>query len=237
MATEDDVRRIALSLPEVIEKSWFGTPGFRVKDKGFLRIRSEAEGGLVVFVGDLDHIIGKRVTLPADLVGPTCPPLLNARFFLSGGGLTGLPAMAHGGLLRDVLWTFAHDTYEHVQKLTDTIVFARNVPAGRYHLSVTTDGQTTHLPLDLVADGTVSVTLANEDDCPEPVLPDYKLVEQRWLFEAIGLTGFNPTVKGKASTGIRGRTDRKILRTDAPDTNPAGSVCDDICPGFQAESD
>jgi hypothetical protein len=53
VATEDDVRRIALSLPETIEKPWFGTPGFRVKDKGFLRIRSEAEGGLVVFVGDL----------------------------------------------------------------------------------------------------------------------------------------------------------------------------------------
>jgi len=53
MATEDDVRRIALSLPETIEKTWYGTPGYRVKDKGFLRIRSEAEGGLVVFVADL----------------------------------------------------------------------------------------------------------------------------------------------------------------------------------------
>ena len=53
MATEDDVRRIALSLPETVEKPWYGTPGFRVKDKGFLRIRSEAEGGLVVFVEDL----------------------------------------------------------------------------------------------------------------------------------------------------------------------------------------
>ncbi len=53
MATEKDVRRIALSLPETIEKPWFNTPGFRVKDKGFLRIRSEAEGGLVVFVADL----------------------------------------------------------------------------------------------------------------------------------------------------------------------------------------
>lgn len=52
MATEDDVRRIALSLPETIEKPWYGSPGFRVKDKGFLRIRSEAEGGLVVFVAD-----------------------------------------------------------------------------------------------------------------------------------------------------------------------------------------
>jgi hypothetical protein len=53
MATDEDVRRIALSLPETIEKPWFNTPGFRVKDKGFLRIRSEAEGGLVVWVADL----------------------------------------------------------------------------------------------------------------------------------------------------------------------------------------
>lgn len=61
MATEDDVRRIALSLPEVIEKPWYGTPGFRVKDKGFLRIRTEAEGGLVVFVSDVgekDALLG-----------------------------------------------------------------------------------------------------------------------------------------------------------------------------------
>jgi hypothetical protein len=53
VATDEDVRRIALSLPETTERPWFGTPGFRVKDKGFLRIRSEAEGGLVVWVPDL----------------------------------------------------------------------------------------------------------------------------------------------------------------------------------------
>jgi hypothetical protein len=63
MATEADVRRIALSLPETIEKPWYGSPGFRVKDKGFLRIRSEAEGGLVVFVADLGE---KEALLAAD---------------------------------------------------------------------------------------------------------------------------------------------------------------------------
>jgi hypothetical protein len=63
VATEDDVRRIALSLPETVEKPWYGTPGFRVEDKGFLRIRSEAEGGLVVFVEDLGE---KEALLASD---------------------------------------------------------------------------------------------------------------------------------------------------------------------------
>jgi hypothetical protein len=63
VATEDDVRRIALSLPETTEKPWFNTPGFRVKDKGFLRIRSEAEGSLVAFVADLGE---KEALLASD---------------------------------------------------------------------------------------------------------------------------------------------------------------------------
>jgi hypothetical protein len=63
MATEDDVRRIALALPEVIEKPWYNTPGFRVKDTGFLRVRTEAEGALVVFVADLGE---KEALLASD---------------------------------------------------------------------------------------------------------------------------------------------------------------------------
>jgi hypothetical protein len=55
MATDDDVRRIALSLPEVTEKPSYGSPGFRVKDKLFLRIRNEKEGGLVVWVSGDDE--------------------------------------------------------------------------------------------------------------------------------------------------------------------------------------
>ena len=63
MATEQDVRRIALALPETVEKSSYNTPGFRVKDKLFLRIRDEAEAGLVVFVADLDE---KEALLASD---------------------------------------------------------------------------------------------------------------------------------------------------------------------------
>ena len=65
MANEDDVRRIALALPETIEKPWYNSPGFRVKGKGFLRIRSEAEGALVVFVADL----GEKEALIASAPG------------------------------------------------------------------------------------------------------------------------------------------------------------------------
>ena len=45
MATESDVREIALSLPETEERPSYGTPGFRVKDKLFARIR---EPGVLV---------------------------------------------------------------------------------------------------------------------------------------------------------------------------------------------
>jgi hypothetical protein len=53
IATEDDVRAIALSLPGTTEEQWFQTPGYKVAGKGFLRLRTDAEGGLVVSVSDL----------------------------------------------------------------------------------------------------------------------------------------------------------------------------------------
>ena len=53
MVTEDDVRAIALSLPGTTEEQWYQTPGYKVAGNGFLRLRTEAEGGLVVFVSDL----------------------------------------------------------------------------------------------------------------------------------------------------------------------------------------
>ena len=50
MASEDDVRTIALSLPETEERPSYGTPGFRVKDRLFARIREP--GVLLVFCAD-----------------------------------------------------------------------------------------------------------------------------------------------------------------------------------------
>lgn len=51
MVDEHDVRRIALSLPGTTEKSSYGTPGFRVKDRLFARIREEGDV-LVLFCAD-----------------------------------------------------------------------------------------------------------------------------------------------------------------------------------------
>jgi hypothetical protein len=51
VVTEDDVRRLALSLPATAEKPSYGTPGFRVRDKLFARIREEGNA-LVVWVED-----------------------------------------------------------------------------------------------------------------------------------------------------------------------------------------
>jgi hypothetical protein len=50
MASDDDVRAIALSLPETEERPSYGTPGFRVKDRLFARIREP--GVLVLWVAD-----------------------------------------------------------------------------------------------------------------------------------------------------------------------------------------
>jgi hypothetical protein len=52
--TWDDVVRLAMELPHVEETTWFGTPSLKVAGKGFARLRSEAEGGLVLMC-DLDE--------------------------------------------------------------------------------------------------------------------------------------------------------------------------------------
>ncbi|HLV80045.1 MAG TPA: MmcQ/YjbR family DNA-binding protein [Chthonomonadaceae bacterium] len=53
MATEEDVRRICLSLPEATEKPYAGLPGFRVKAKLFARIRENPDA-LVVIRPDIE---------------------------------------------------------------------------------------------------------------------------------------------------------------------------------------
>lgn len=39
---------MACRLPEVEEATWYGTPGLKVAGKGFARLRTEAEGGLML---------------------------------------------------------------------------------------------------------------------------------------------------------------------------------------------
>ena len=48
-----DVTTLALKLPKTEVSTWYGTPGVKVAGKGFLRLRTEAEGGLVVLC-DMD---------------------------------------------------------------------------------------------------------------------------------------------------------------------------------------
>ena len=51
MVTLDDVRRMALSLPETSERLSYGTPAFFVHGKQFARIREEGDV-MVVYVAD-----------------------------------------------------------------------------------------------------------------------------------------------------------------------------------------
>ncbi len=70
MVTEDDVRRIAVSLPSTTEKPSYGTPGFRVKDKLFARIHDAGEA-VVVWCADLED---KEALLASDPAKFTTTP-------------------------------------------------------------------------------------------------------------------------------------------------------------------
>lgn len=63
MPTEDDARRIALSLPETSERPSYGTPGFRVQNKLFARIH-EMPDTLVVWVPDMGEKEAMLATSP-----------------------------------------------------------------------------------------------------------------------------------------------------------------------------
>jgi len=51
MPTWDDVVALGTALPEVEESTWYRTPSLKVACRGFARLRSEAEGGLVLMCG------------------------------------------------------------------------------------------------------------------------------------------------------------------------------------------
>ncbi len=63
MATWDDVRRIALALPETTEKAMWGTPSWRVKDKLFVWERPLRNSDLKALGDDAPSgpILGVRV--------------------------------------------------------------------------------------------------------------------------------------------------------------------------------
>lgn len=48
MPSWDDVVRIGSALPEVEESTSYRTPALKVRGKGFARLRTEAEGGLML---------------------------------------------------------------------------------------------------------------------------------------------------------------------------------------------
>lgn len=47
MVTFDEVRKLALGLPEVEEGTWFGTPAFKVRGRSFSRLREEGDALVV----------------------------------------------------------------------------------------------------------------------------------------------------------------------------------------------
>lgn len=51
MTTWEDVVSLASGLPEAEVSTWYRTPALKVAGKGFARLRTEAEGGLVVLCG------------------------------------------------------------------------------------------------------------------------------------------------------------------------------------------
>ncbi|HEX7307399.1 MmcQ/YjbR family DNA-binding protein [Lentzea sp.] len=48
MPTWDDVIELASRLPETEASAWYRTPALKVAGKGFARLRTEAEGGLML---------------------------------------------------------------------------------------------------------------------------------------------------------------------------------------------
>jgi hypothetical protein len=74
MASLDDVRTVALAMPEVDEKPHFGMPAFRVADKGFASVTKDHRRLLLhLDVADIEaelaHGDCQRLTRGATLIG------------------------------------------------------------------------------------------------------------------------------------------------------------------------
>ncbi|MEO3871588.1 MmcQ/YjbR family DNA-binding protein [Nonomuraea sp. B12E4] len=82
MVTEDDVRRIALTLPETTEKTMYGTPAFYVRGKWFARIGEEGDV-LVLPLGTEEEKAGLVASEPAKFFTTPhydCHAIVLARF-------------------------------------------------------------------------------------------------------------------------------------------------------------
>jgi hypothetical protein len=74
MASLDDVRSVALALPEVEEKAHFGMPAFRVADKGFASVTKDhlrvfLHLGAAEIEAELVHGDCRRLTRGTTVIG------------------------------------------------------------------------------------------------------------------------------------------------------------------------
>ncbi len=54
----DEVRKLALGLPEVEEATWFGTPAFKVRGRSFSRLREDGDLVVKAEIGHREALIG-----------------------------------------------------------------------------------------------------------------------------------------------------------------------------------
>jgi len=54
----DEVREMAMALPEVEEGTWYGTPAFKVRGKGFCRLREDGDSlVLMINLFERQHLL------------------------------------------------------------------------------------------------------------------------------------------------------------------------------------
>jgi hypothetical protein len=142
------------------------------------------------YVVHLDHVFGKIVTPNETLVRNDPPKNINARIFLAGGRLEGLPC-AKFIELQNVVWKFTEHKsgrVRHQQKLTDALRYTVSVePGGDYAVSVSGQRYTF-----TVAASDNDFVIKNNDRCREfPKGPNYVLTEYSSLY-ALTSAGAKP---------------------------------------------